>query len=298
MYFTGKVRLPRTEVLTSYAWTKANNLANDFGIEPERLANQNWEDDWGPTPNDVRHRFTFGGTSQVWRGLLLSSIIQANTGKPFNALAGLGGSRNAVRAINPATGQMFERMAFRAEGFFSWDMRVAYSFGIGNGRSIEALFEVFNITEPRELRRRSVRDDVHVAGLRNADGDHQQQPAAGAVWIEIQVLKTLPRPWVVARAPPSATCRRTHGLRTSGVKTFFRGGSNRAADVLGSSATAGIPTAASCRRPLLLEHAREVEPRVSLGDGCAASDRPEESPASSKCPDRACSAPSPISAGA
>ncbi len=123
---------------TTWRTTSARN--------PSDLTNSNWEDDWGPTPNDVRHRFTFGGTSQVWRGLLLSSIIQANTGKPFNALAGLGGSRNAVRAINPATGQMFERNSFRAEGFFSWDMRFAYNFGMGNGRSIEALFEVFNIT--------------------------------------------------------------------------------------------------------------------------------------------------------
>ena len=64
---------------------------------------------------------------------MLSSIVQANTGKPFNALAGLGGSRNAVRAIDPATGQLFERNSFRADGFFSWDMRVSpTASGSGN----------------------------------------------------------------------------------------------------------------------------------------------------------------------
>jgi hypothetical protein len=147
LYFTGKVRLPRTEVLTSYAWTKADNLANDFGSNPGDLSNLSWEDDWGPTPNDVRHRFTFGGTTQVWRGLLLSSIIQANTGKPFSAFAGTGGSRNAVRAIDPATGQRFPRNSFRADGFFSWDMRFGYNFVLANSQSIEAFFEVFNITD-------------------------------------------------------------------------------------------------------------------------------------------------------
>jgi hypothetical protein len=147
LYFTGKVRLPRTEVLTSYAWTKADNLANDFGSNPGDLSNLSWEDDWGPTPNDVRHRFTFGGTTQVWRGLLLSSIIQANTGKPFSALAGTGGSRNAVRAIDPVTGQRFPRNSFRADGFFSWDMRFGYNFVLANSQSIEAFFEVFNITD-------------------------------------------------------------------------------------------------------------------------------------------------------
>jgi hypothetical protein len=146
VYITGKIRLPRTQVITSYAWTKAMNLADDFGSNPSDVTNLNWEQDWGPAPNDVRHRFTLGGTSQVWKGLQLSSIVQANTGKPFDARAGLGGSRNRVRAINPATGQMFSRNAFRADGFFSWDMRFAYNIPLAGTRTLEAMFEVFNIT--------------------------------------------------------------------------------------------------------------------------------------------------------
>src|SRR5262249_9876273 len=146
VYLTGKVRMPKTEVLTSYAWTKADNIANDFGSNPSNLTNLNWESDWGPTPNDVRNRFTLGATQQVWKGVQLSSIVQGNTGKPFSASAGLSGSRNAVRAIDPATGQMFPRNSFRAGGFFSWDMRFAYNFRIADQRTIEALFEVFNIT--------------------------------------------------------------------------------------------------------------------------------------------------------
>lgn len=147
VYVTGKVRLPKAQVLTSYAWTKADNLANDFGSNPSDLTNVNWESDWGPTPNDVTHRFTLGGTWSAWKGLQLSSIVQANTGKPYNASAGLSGSRNAVRAIDPATGKMFPRNDFRAGGFFSWDMRFSYNFNLGNQRVIEALFEVFNLTD-------------------------------------------------------------------------------------------------------------------------------------------------------
>jgi len=146
VYFTGRVRLPRTTATTSYAWTKAYNLANDFGNNPGDLTNLNWESDWGPTPNDVRHRFTLGATSAVWKDLMLSSIVQANTGKPFSGLAGFSGSRNAVRAIDPATGSRFPRNSFRAEGFFSWDMRVSYRMKLGGDRTLEPLFEVFNIT--------------------------------------------------------------------------------------------------------------------------------------------------------
>jgi hypothetical protein len=146
VYLTGRVRLPRTTATTSYAWTKANNLANDFGSNPSDLTNMNWEADWGPTPNDVRNRFTLGSTSQVWRDLQFSTIVQANTGKPFSASAGLSGSRNGVRAIDPATGQMFPRNSFRAGGFFSWDMRFSYRVKLGGDKSLEPLFEVFNIT--------------------------------------------------------------------------------------------------------------------------------------------------------
>src|SRR5439155_14224066 len=136
VYVTGKVRLPKTEVITSYAWTKANNLANDFGSNPSDLTNLNWEQDWGPTPNDVRHRETLGGTFAVWKGLQLSTILQANTRKPFSASAGLGVSRNAIRALDSATGQMFPRNSFRAGGFFSWDMRFAYNIPLAGSRTL------------------------------------------------------------------------------------------------------------------------------------------------------------------
>jgi hypothetical protein len=73
--------------------------------------------------------------------------VQANTGKPINHLAGLGGLRNSVRAIDPATGVMFPRNAFLTDGFFSWDMRVSKVFGFAGSRSVEVLFEVFNISD-------------------------------------------------------------------------------------------------------------------------------------------------------
>jgi outer membrane receptor protein involved in Fe transport len=147
LYVTGKFRLPRTQVLTSYAWTKADNLADSFGSQPSDVTNLNWEQDWGPTPNDVTHRFTLGGTFAVWKGLQLSTIVQANGGKPYNAFGPYAGGRGQVRAIDPATGKMFPRNAFRADGFFSWDMRFAYNIPIGGPRVLEAMFEVFNITD-------------------------------------------------------------------------------------------------------------------------------------------------------
>ena len=42
---------------------------------------------------------------------------------------------------------MFPRNSFRAGGFFSWDMRFAYNIPLAGSRTLEAMFEVFNITD-------------------------------------------------------------------------------------------------------------------------------------------------------
>ncbi len=60
---------------------------------------------------------------------------------------GYGGARVAIRPIDPATGQPFGRNSFYGPGFATWDLRVAKIFDLHGGRSIEALFEVFNVTD-------------------------------------------------------------------------------------------------------------------------------------------------------
>ena len=69
VYVTGKVRVAQGQVLTSYAWTKALALGDSFGTQPSDISNGNPQIDWGPTPNDVRHRFTLGATWPLWKGL-------------------------------------------------------------------------------------------------------------------------------------------------------------------------------------------------------------------------------------
>ena len=146
VYVTGKVRHSKATVIATYAWTKAKNIANDFNTVPSDITNQDFEQDWGPTPNDVRHRGTLGAVVQLPALFQVSTALQANSGKPFSASAGLGGLRASVRAIDPATGQMFPRNSFRASNFFSWDIRLSKMFKLGGDRELEALFEVFNIT--------------------------------------------------------------------------------------------------------------------------------------------------------
>jgi hypothetical protein len=148
LYVTGKVRMRQMQIISTYALTKAKNIANDFLSQPGDVTNaNNWESDWGPMPNDVRHRFTTGAVIGLPLGFQYSTSIQANTGKPYNPVVGFSGGRNAVRPIDPATGQVFGRNSFRAPGFASWDMRVSKIFEMGSARSLEVLFEVFNVTD-------------------------------------------------------------------------------------------------------------------------------------------------------
>jgi outer membrane receptor protein involved in Fe transport len=165
--FTPKYRTANAYVIATYTWSKAYNIANDFNSVPADITNANWELDWGPAPNDIRHRATLAGVFTLPAGFQFSTGLQANSGRPVNALAGLAGLRANVRAIDPTTGQMFPRNSFVAGpeficpsgkascvqggtggiAFLSWDARVSkfIRFG-GKDQGVELAFDVFNIT--------------------------------------------------------------------------------------------------------------------------------------------------------
>jgi len=146
VYVASKIRTTKLYGMGTYTWSKAKNLANDFGSRTGDISNADWDMDYGLTPNDVRHRVTAALVYQLPLGLQLSSGFQYNTGKPYSASAGLGGLRNAVRAIDPATGQQFPRNSFTGPNYMSWDARLSKMFRFGNSKYIEVLFEMFNIT--------------------------------------------------------------------------------------------------------------------------------------------------------
>jgi len=146
LYVTGKVRTSKVSLISTYALTRGYNIANDFGTQPGDLSNVRWEDDWGPMPNDVRHRFTTGAVFALPAGFQYSTSIQGNTGKPYVASAGRTGGSAGLRATDPATGQPFPRNSFRGPKFFTWDMRFSKAIKLADKRDLEFLFEVFNLT--------------------------------------------------------------------------------------------------------------------------------------------------------
>jgi hypothetical protein len=163
----------RYQFRASYTFSKAFNFANDdqipFSNGPLNPGNLNLE--YGPTPNDQRHRFTFSGVWDLPAGIHLAPIFTLASGVPMDILVPGGGQRipqlqrnaggrlfhngaelNAVlKQINAAGGfggdplpLVSDRARFN-DSFNSFDLRLSKVFRIGERVKIEPLVEVFNL---------------------------------------------------------------------------------------------------------------------------------------------------------
>jgi hypothetical protein len=156
-----------------YTWSKAFNYANDDQIpfangpvDPNDLRRE-----YGPTPNDRRHRFTLSGIVDLPLGLQLSGVWTVSSGVPMDIIRPDGQSRVPVlqrnaggrqftsagelndflRDLNAAGGiggqllPLVEDDALFNDSFNSVDLRLSKSFQFQGGVRLEGLVEVFNL---------------------------------------------------------------------------------------------------------------------------------------------------------
>lgn len=157
----------------SYTLSKAFNFANDdqipFSNGPLNPSNLALE--YGPTPNDQRHRFTFSGVFDAPYGITLAPIVTLASGVPMDILVPGGAQRipqlqrNAggrlfhtgselnsfIKTINGAGGfagqplpLVNDNVRFN-DSFSSFDLRVSKVFKLGEQVRLEPLAEVFNL---------------------------------------------------------------------------------------------------------------------------------------------------------
>jgi hypothetical protein len=156
----------------AYTWSRAFNYANDdqipFGIGPIDPADLRRE--YGPAPNDQRHRLALSGIADLGAGVQLSGIWRLATGVPMDILLPDGQSRvpsmprnaggrvfrsagelNAfLRQVNADGGLDGEPLplvsdeARFSDAFNSLDLRLSRPFVAGRLR-IEPIVEVFNL---------------------------------------------------------------------------------------------------------------------------------------------------------
>jgi hypothetical protein len=163
----------RYQFRASYTLSKAFNYANDdqipFSVGP--IDPNNLRLEYGPTPNDQRHRFTFAGVFDLWGSFRVSPICTIASGVPMDILLPDGISRIPLLQRN-AGGRLFEDGAdlndfirrVNASGgingqplplvgddvrfndtFNSFDLRVSRPFRLSERASVEPIVEVFNL---------------------------------------------------------------------------------------------------------------------------------------------------------
>ena len=193
----------RYQFLASYTLSKADNYANDDQIpfsngpiDPNDL-----EREFGPSPNDRRHRFTLAGSVDLPAGFRVAPLFTWSTRVPMDILMPDASSRvptlprnagarvfdtaadlNAyLRGLNASGGidgtllPLVRDDAEFSDTFSSFDLRVSKTFRFGE-RSLEALVEVFNLFNVTNILGVSTRNYSGFANVLARDSDDPTNP--------------------------------------------------------------------------------------------------------------------------
>lgn len=162
----------RYQFRAAYTLSKAFNYANDdqipFSSGP--VDSNNLQLEYGPTPNDQRHRFTMAGSVDLPYGFRLAPIVTLASGVPMDILLPDASSRVPVFQRN-AGGRLFKNVselnafltsynaavpaasrlplaptnARFSDSFSSVDMRLSKVFKFSDRMRLEPIVEVFNL---------------------------------------------------------------------------------------------------------------------------------------------------------
>jgi hypothetical protein len=94
--------------------------------------------DYGPSGEDVRHRFVLAGTLHVPGGFLLSSLFQAESARPFTMTTPVG-DRAVVNGVKTSLDE------FRGSPYVQMDLRVSRPISFGERWSVMPFAEFFNL---------------------------------------------------------------------------------------------------------------------------------------------------------
>ncbi len=100
------------------------------------------EANFGPTENDVRHRFTGNVIYRFPRDVQVSSIFTANSAPPYDITTGNDDNFDFLRNDRPAG---VGAWAGRGANFFRWDLRLTKKFVITEDIGAEVMWEMYNV---------------------------------------------------------------------------------------------------------------------------------------------------------
>jgi hypothetical protein len=119
--------------------TNVDSLANLADI-PEGL---DIDGERARSRQDVRHRFTLTGLTDVAGHVRVSGLLSLESGRPFNIFVG----RDANGDGNPNSDRpsLIERNAYEGPGYVSLDLRVSREVALRDGARLELLVDLFNV---------------------------------------------------------------------------------------------------------------------------------------------------------
>ena len=94
--------------------------------------------DYGPSGEDVRHRFVLAGTVRVAGGFLLSGLFQAESARPFT-MTTPAGDRAVVNGVKTSLDE------FRGSPYVQMDLRVSRPISFGERAALMPFAEFFNL---------------------------------------------------------------------------------------------------------------------------------------------------------
>ncbi len=95
--------------------------------------------DYGPSGEDVRHRFVLAGTLHIPGGFELTTLTQTESARPYTITNADGTGRISVNGTRTSLDQ------FRGTPYIQVDMRVSRPFKIGERWQIDPFAEFFNL---------------------------------------------------------------------------------------------------------------------------------------------------------
>ncbi|HYR90042.1 MAG TPA: carboxypeptidase regulatory-like domain-containing protein [Terriglobia bacterium] len=113
-----------------------------FGTVPTD-ANEKFRNlDYGPSDNDVRHRFTGNVVYELPYRINVGAIVTANSAAPYNHTTGRDDNLDFVNNDRLA-GVRFNDL--RGDSFFATDLRLTKKFSLGETKNVEFMWEMFNL---------------------------------------------------------------------------------------------------------------------------------------------------------
>lgn len=135
--------------LLSYTYTDATDNFSTLEVPPvpgeiSFLFSNHPELDIGRSLNTPQHVLVFNGAYQMPWGFNLSGVLNASSGRPFNAAGLPEDSDGDTNFDNRLVGT--EKGAYVTDRFFNLDLRLGKEFSLGERLMAHAFFEVFNVT--------------------------------------------------------------------------------------------------------------------------------------------------------